>query len=154
MKATRVIPNRGLSDADYLLTRRTVVEGSGCWEWTGAVSSVGYGSTTPTRPGSRLAHRLSYLTFVSDIPDGFHVDHLCKNQKCFNPDHLEAVEPRVNTLRGNGPSSLNAKKAHCPHGHLYSPENTRTDPKSGKRFCRSCQRARAKAYRAALRMIA
>lgn len=30
---------------------------------------------------------------------------------------------------------------HCINGHEYTPENTRTDPKSGKRHCRTCQRA-------------
>jgi hypothetical protein len=145
--STHVIPNRGRSDADYLLTRRRIV--GECWLWTGPTSEFGYGSTTPTRPGSRVAHRLSYLTFVGPIPDGMQIDHLCRTPACFNPEHLEAVTPRINTLRGIGPSAANAQKDTCPQGHAYEGDNVRVDPKTSKRYCRTCQRQRAQQRRQA-----
>lgn len=46
------------------------------------------------------AHRLSYELFVGPIPDGYELDHLCRNRGCVNPAHLEAVTHRVNVLRG------------------------------------------------------
>jgi hypothetical protein len=37
----------------------------------------------------------------------------------------------------------NARKTHCPHGHEYTPENTRLYTKRGsrERLCRICQNA-------------
>lgn len=37
----------------------------------------------------------------------------------------------------------NRGKTHCPSGHPYSPENTRTPP-SGGRYCRACERERGR----------
>lgn len=37
----------------------------------------------------------------------------------------------------------NLLKTHCPQGHPYSPENTRTPP-SGGRYCRACERERGR----------
>ena len=34
------------------------------------------------------------------IAEGLEIDHLCRVRHCVNPDHLEAVESKVNTRRG------------------------------------------------------
>src|SRR5690349_14648270 len=76
-----------------------------CWEWTGQVMSNGYGQTCHNyKHGS--VHRLAYEILVGPIPDGAHIDHLCRNKRCMNPRHLEPVTPRENTMRGIGPSAL------------------------------------------------
>lgn len=42
------------------------------------------------------AHIFSYRLHGNVIPEGFEVDHQCRNQLCVNPDHLNAVTRKVN----------------------------------------------------------
>lgn len=118
-----------------------------CHEWLGRIDKYGYGQFLPAggrRANQMGAHRWSYEHFVGPIPDGFQIDHLCRNRKCVNPEHLEAVTPRENVLRSLNPPAMNAKKTHCLHGHPFDAENT---VRSGnRRICKTCRRARNLAY--------
>jgi len=91
-----------------------------------------------------------YEHFVGPIPDGFHIDHLCRNRACANPAHLEAVPPRVNILRGVGMSAIHARQTHCVNGHPFDAENTLILP-DGERCCRTCNRERQRQRNARLR---
>lgn len=61
---------------------------AGCWLWNGCVDSAGYPVTGSPRFQERKVHRLSWLCFVSPIPDGLHVLHKCDVPNCVNPHHL------------------------------------------------------------------
>lgn len=112
-----------------------------CWNWLGHVASNGYGRVCPTGKRTLYAHRYSYEAFVGPIPAGMQLDHLCRNKRCVNPAHLEAVTPLVNTQRSEG----NGRKTHCPQGHAYS-EHGRIY--QGRRHCRPCNIARCREWKA------
>lgn len=100
-----------------------------CWNWIGCLSNAGYGSFSLGKINGKaksvLAHRFSYEILVGNIPNGLTIDHLCRNRKCVNPKHLEAVTMQVNNLRGYGASGINARKTHCVNGHEFNSINTR-----------------------------
>lgn len=106
-----------------------------CMVWRWARGKNGYG-TISCKGKPKYAHRASYEAFRGPIPEGFQIDHLCKVVGCVNPEHLEAVTPRENTLRSNSLSAINARKTHCPRGHAYDVSNTCMN--DGARRCRVC----------------
>ncbi len=90
-----------------------------CWEWLGHLDKHGYGLFSNNHK-SFMAHRYSFSYFIGEIPTGLELDHLCRNPKCVNPDHLEAVTHIENLRRGN----TRMNKTHCPKGHPYNESNT------------------------------
>lgn len=119
--------------------------GAPCWIWIGAIKTkTGYGSFGwKHRSQTISAHRASYLLHVGEIPNGFHIDHLCRVRSCVNPAHLEPVSCSENLRRGEVGHYLRDKqlaKTHCPAGHPYSEENTYTAPGTISRSCRICSK--------------
>lgn len=117
-----------------------------CWLWTGAKHSSGYGViNTMTEKGLDYAHRISYAWARGPIPEGLHIDHLCRVVACVNPDHLEAVTMAENIRRGvPNLGNLGRYTDHCPKGHSLSGPNLYMTPK-GWRNCRACRRVQVKA---------
>lgn len=72
--------------------------GDGCWNWTAAVNSKGYGCFA-INGRSQLAHRVAYRALVGPIDHGMTIDHLCRNKLCQNPEHMEQVTPAENIRR-------------------------------------------------------
>jgi hypothetical protein len=120
-----------------------------CWEWKGAKNQDGYGMFAPktfrksltARGTGRLytAHRFAYEDLVGPIDVRMVIDHLCRNRACVRPEHMQAVLPGVNTLRGYNPFAINGRKSHCHKGHEFTPENTYINPQDS-RVCRECMR--------------
>lgn len=106
-----------------------------CWGWTGAVQSRGYGSVGHN--GRVVStHRLAYELLVGPIPDDMTIDHLCRNKRCANPQHLEVVTRRENTLRAQ------SARHRCPQGHALAGPNLVVKVRRGTethRLCRVCQ---------------
>lgn len=113
---------------------------SGCWLWLGGEAN-GYGRTA--LDGVRVYVHRAVMMVERDIPNGMHIDHLCRNTLCCNPAHLEAVTQRENTLRGIGPFAIKARQSTCVHGHPFDEINTYTRKgRPGTRECKSCVRER------------
>lgn len=124
-----------LDDLPARMACKVIMTTQGCWHWTGAVQSRGYGSICQ---GGRtfLTHRVAYELLVGEIPAGLQIDHLCRNKRCCNPAHLDVVTGAVNCSR-----TPRATKTHCLRGHALSGENLviKVQP-SGRtiRNCRTC----------------
>lgn len=143
----------------------------GCWLWTGARTSRGYGVIT-IRYKSLYVHRLALQLAGRPLGPGELACHHCDTPLCVRPDHLFAgtVADNAADMVAKGRSyrlpksaahrlhlSIAGKrrfaerpethhermKTHCPQGHPYSVENTFREA-NGSRKCRECGRARAR----------
>lgn len=80
------------------LYSKTTPGPNGCLNWTGFLCS-GY-------PHMKVhgvtvgAYRVAWvLHHNKEIPEGYEIDHTCRNKLCVNPEHLEAVTRRENLRR-------------------------------------------------------
>lgn len=90
---------------------RWSVSGTGCWVWTSSKWASGRPRTKHLGKW-KIAYREIYALLVGPIPDGLSLDHLCGNNSCVNPEHLEPVTQSVNSKRyyasmlANGPKAV------------------------------------------------
>jgi len=106
-----------------------------CWVWDAALQTSGYGNFW-MHNASHTAHKVAWVWEYGPVPEGMQLDHLCRERRCVNPDHLEPVTSRENSHRSPLTlNSINAAKTRCVRGHEY--DGVRSD---GKRSCSSCQK--------------
>ena len=108
---------------------RFKISEDGCWNWTGQISTKGYGVTKRT-----TAHRASYDLFVGPVLSGQEVHHRCGNRRCVNPEHLELLPVAEHRKAHAG------LRGTCAHDHPWTLENTYIRS-NGQRQCRACKAA-------------
>ena len=115
---------------------------AGCWFWLGYMTRQGYGTFYP-RGGLATAHRFAYELVKGAVPQGYVLDHLCRNRSCVNPEHLDPVTQKENVDRG----LHGVLTTHCPKGHPYAGENLALKKDGRGRRCRTCRREQGRIQR-------
>lgn len=127
-----------------LLLNRFIAPG-GCWLWTGATNTTGYGHTRYKGKLWRV-NRLSLAVFKpAEYVESLYVLHKCNNEVCFNPDHLYCGNQTDNMQdclkAGRNPRAI---QTHCKEGHEFNSVNSRV-ANNGQRYCIICKKQRSDA---------
>lgn len=106
-----------------------------CWFWLGSKDGSGYGKIF-IKNKYIGAHRYSYEINVGKIPKNYHIDHLCMNPPCVNPNHLDPVTRGENIRRAH---VLNGN-LQCKKGHRYIEGSFYISKK--RKHCKICEKIR------------
>lgn len=52
-------------------------------------------------PKCQFLHRIRWEFEKGPIPEGYEVDHICRNRACCNPDHLQLLSKSEHKTKGN-----------------------------------------------------
>ena len=88
--------------------------GEYCWKWKGCITPGGYSAINVYRKKEQ-AHRVSWMIYKGEIPDGMFVCHRCSNRECTNPEHLF-----IGTHQDNMKDMLNKGRKFIKSGSKYN----------------------------------
>ena len=139
---TVIVPERAAKRA---LENVAVDAETGCWVSLYSVASHGYAQigwqSDAEGRGMTTAHRAAWTAVHGQIPDGMTIDHLCRNRRCVNPDHLRMLSNFENARRTSG---RDWPLGQCVNGHPNS-ELRLVGKKAACRICYAEWRARSRA---------
>lgn len=94
------MPLKGVSNVlliDRVTSKILFDDKDKCWNWTGAISRLGYGEVKHSgRYGKTSPHRVMYEHYIGSAY-ALEIHHICGNRKCANPYHLKAMIPFEHT---------------------------------------------------------
>lgn len=100
-------------------------DGDGCWVWSRARDTFGYGELYLGRhldTGAKRiekAHRIAWFLAHGDVPRGRQINHRCDNPPCVRLDHLrlgtalDNATDRMRRGRGRSPGAQGERNAHA-----------------------------------------
>ena len=129
------LPNGRQISSDVWNRYRQLNPQTGCVEWTGVRSNIGYGFigwTTPGRPsrepgtyGQMTTHRVALMLKLGrDIAPGMNANHLCHNKLCCEESHLtEGTQlEKIRDMVRDGITTFGSDQKpynHKQHGRKY-----------------------------------
>lgn len=138
---TKSIPQLTPEQEERFWSKVEVHQPAGCWEWSAEIDRWGYGRFSMLKK-HWLAHRVAFSILIGQIPEGLQLDHLCRNRRCVNPDHLQTVTARENLARSQAPAHRVRRSGVCQKGH-----SDFTVTNKGRWVCRVCSAANQQRYR-------
>ena len=129
---------------------------SGCWLWTAALDSNGYGMVS-YEGGNQKAHRVVWALLVGQLPPPatgpgavgeMDLHHVCRVRSCVNPAHLRLISHRENVLLDETLAGNFARRVACAKcGGPLVPYATPRRPRDARR-CEPCRLAYFRNYNA------
>lgn len=98
-----------------LIAKRKIDPETGCWEWTGCLSSYGYGITTASCVRTSPHRLIAYLYLGMPLDSPAFVCHKCDNRACFNPEHLYIGDAKTNMR-----DMMERGRSNSPYGEKHS----------------------------------
>lgn len=144
----KMIPARAAQRA----YEKFVPDSNGCYISTYSVASHGYAQVgwrdfVTKKNDATTAHRAAWTHVHGQIPERMDIDHICRNHRCVNVDHLRLLTPEDNRRRNKGDYELGQS---CKRGH---PPEARVRTDRGM-VCRDCNTARVREFYARKRAAA
>jgi len=132
---------------DRLLAK--AVEEDGCWLVKSGLAPNGYSQVSVGSARKLIGHRVAYEFFISDIPPGLEIDHICLRRNCVNPWHMDPVTHAENMRRQH--EALWHGRKTCARGHQLADAGVITKQSGALtvRICAACYRENNRKDRAA-----
>lgn len=150
-KKRRPIPDlRSQRDSFLALVRSRSIPNpqTGCLDWQGAKSEVGYARMCWGGKEWTVS-RLVIAATTGPFDENLDACHSCHNRGCVNDEHLRPDEHQANLMDGSRAGRLQGQwKTECLRGHPLSGENLYI-ASDGFRHCRECTRQRHRRNRLA-----
>jgi hypothetical protein len=123
------------------LSAKLVLTKNGCLEYSGYIRPNGYAALRVGGRGSKTeyVHRIVYMNHFGEISEKMTIDHLCRNRKCANIQHLEMVAHRENCIR-----AIPFNKRQVVHQEDHEPVWHKNGTNNGipRRKCAVCVKRR------------